>query len=756
MAETRYSESRILARKICRLPGEEHAEFKKKVLRLRRHFEQFNLDVSELCQWLMGLRPEGKRKDNTTKEFWEFFLEPEIFLNDEDKDNSDRYRCQIFDSAIGMSDTSSLSQLNLSKKLIKSIESVATLEYSDSVHNLLQRIYSINHAHRQILLKSAAEWIIARYLRGYKNWERQHDEWLKEKQVWEKKHFELSDEIREKFNNVLKSLCINENNPRICTWERLKESKDNCKYAGERIGKHNHAQLCKKYNEFRNKLKQKKYFVNNVEEYLKLRKIMSKEKALEQLIQNDKKRKWFPKAWEEYLKELNIKEETVIKHGYSLTHCIKFDKECEYNKHTENCVKYKNLLDKQPELQEFDERYREWRKLYFRSPKKPHFRYPSKSTLPMPKIFGRDFFCVDFKQNILELRLDDMAEGDYLQFGFDSWPKDYKPQPKETEDIASIDIHFVGNRAWSGFRFQVRHKESRFSIAQDVLDELRSRKYPRAAQDQLFLNEAREKLLQSFEGNAEKELQILTVDLGTAGGAAAIFEGKTFKKSFLLKLIKIEELYNKLPGKDKDEKVKKTKEEIAKEKQKGLSKGHISMHLESWRKGSEKIAKFRGDKSESQVLGDHDMRGLFVHIQKMLRDWVRLNVSQIIKTAEKFSIDLIVFESMRGFKLPGYNDLDIDKKRRLAIFSHGRIRHKTVEKAVEKGMRVITVPYKKSSQICSACGKEQMDKSKWSKNKKKNMFFCEYNNCKNKSNSDENAARVLGKVFWGAIKLPVT
>ena len=79
MAGTRYSEARTLVRGLRRLGGESREEFKRKVLRLRRHFEQFNVDVSELCQWLMGLRPSGKGGGVATKEFCEFFLEPDRF-----------------------------------------------------------------------------------------------------------------------------------------------------------------------------------------------------------------------------------------------------------------------------------------------------------------------------------------------------------------------------------------------------------------------------------------------------------------------------------------------------------------------------------------------------------------------------------------------------------------------------------------------------------------------------------------------------
>jgi IS605 OrfB family transposase len=138
----------------------------------------------------------------------------------------------------------------------------------------------------------------------------------------------------------------------------------------------------------------------------------------------------------------------------------------------------------------------------------------------------------------------------------------------------------------------------------------------------------------------------------------------------------------------------------------------------------------------------------------MIRDWVRLNASQIIKVAERNRADLIVFESLRGYRAHGYDVVDPDQKRRLAFFAYGRIFRKVTEKAVERGMRVVTVPYFESSQHCAECGKKREDYNRWRKNKRDDHSFqCEH--CGHKSNSDENAARVLAKVFWGDIVLPV-
>ena len=359
---------------------------------------------------------------------------------------------------------------------------------------------------------------------------------------------------------------------------------------------------------------------------------------------------------------------------------------------------------------------------------------------------------VDFDNSIIQLRLDDMAEGEFSSFSFTPWPEDYSPQPSETE-ITSVQINFVGNRARLGFHFKVTHKDSRFKISQDVINELRSQKYPRQKQDKEFLKEAREILLKSFTGNAEKDLRILSIDLGTSSGSAGLFIGKKFQKSFPLKLIKLDKLYTSIPKADDTRKEKKSKGEQKKEKQKGLSVNHVVRHLDSWSTGASEITKKR-DVSEQQ-LADFDMRRLSLHIRWMIRDWVRLNTSQIIEIAENENVDLIVFESMRGFIAPGYEKIDDPKKRRLAFFSAGRIRRKTTEKAVERGMRTITVPYENSSQVCSSCGRMITDdyKSKWQKNKRKGFFICEYLDCAKQFNSDENAALVLGRVFWGEIDL---
>jgi len=763
MFRSRYREERTLVRGLHRLPGEDRKEFKNKVLRLRKHFEQFNLDTAELCQWLMGLRPGGKKGSHSTEPFWEFFLEPKKFLREEDWDIGDMYRRMVFDVVGGFKEETSLSRLSIvhdNPKILNSVRAVRELELTATAERLFRRLSSMNPVHRQVLLKAAAEWVVARYQRGYENWERHNREWEKERNKWERNHPELTEQDRQEFNEIFKQLGIREKRPRVCTWDRLKESRDNCEYAGERIGGKNHSALCVKYKKFYDEKTKcgrkgkifKDYFIENANCYLQIRNKephLPKDKAMDKFLRKCPQARWFPDTWDKYLEALGIKESTILSdYDGRIPHCERFDDalDCEFNRHTELCKSYLSRLDNRPRLQKLDALYREWRKKYLSGPSKPSFRYPSSEKLPMPKIFGAGFYRVDFKNSVLELRLDDMQEGEYLRFGFKPWPRDYRPQPQDTE-ITSVHINFIGVRARAGFRFRVEHKNSRFRVSQDDIDELRSQEYPRKAQDKEFLDEARKRLLDSFSGDTDKDLKILAVDLGETGACAALFKGKNFQEAIPLKIIKLDKLYEVLPKKQGKGKKKK-------ERQRGLGKNHVGRHLDDYSEGAKKIAEKR--KTKETGLGDHDLRRLTLHVRWMIRDWVRLNASQIIKTAEKEGVDLIVFESMRGFSAPGRDKLDADKKRRLAFFAHGRIRRKVAEKAVERGMRTVTVPYLKSSQLCAICGQEQQDKEKCRSNKKKKRTFkCERDNCRNECNSDENAARLLGRVFWGEIDLPV-
>lgn len=762
MGGTRYSESRILARGFRRLEGESREQFKANVLRLRRQFEQFNVNVSELCQWLMTFRPDGKCGGSETKMFWEFFLEPEKFLgNVTDEKECDRQRRMVLDVVTGATEQTDGSNIAQVRGLEDTVREVTNLPVTETARKLFQRLGNLGPSRRQILAKAAAEWIVTRYVRCHKNWEQQSEEWKKEKAEWENEHPKLTEAIRHEFNEIFKQLNIRIKKPRVCLWERLKEKKNDCQYAGERIPSggvwNSHGPLCVKYKKFfddyskkgRDGKNFKNYFAKNAEVYLKLRRDSrgGKTVAMDRFLRENRQARWFPDVWGEYLKDLEIKEETILATSHELPHCVKFggELECEYNNHTNECEEYRKILESRPELQDLEGLYRQWRSKYLSGPSKSVFQYPSRQKLPTPKIFGAGVFRADFQKSVIELCLGDKSGEDVVRFGFMPWPTDYKPGPEQA-NITSVHISFVGTRARAGFHFEVSHERSRFDVSQDEIDELRSRKYPRQAQDQKFLDEARALLLRSFKGGDERELRLLAIDLGTESGSAAVFKGRAFEKTEPLKVVKIEQLYRSRPKKNE----KQSTEDKKEDKKKGLGKEHLGRHLEGWAAGAKAIAEKRS--SDVAAIGEHDMRRLSLHVRWMIRDWVRLNASQIIGAAERNKVDLIVFESMRGFTAPGYDKLDEDKKRRLAIFSYGMIRRKVAEKAVERGMRIVTVPYLKSSQVCSKCGQEQKDKEKWRRNKRLVKFHCEQ--CGHEVNSDENAACVLGSVFWGEIKLP--
>ncbi|MFQ5741595.1 MAG: zinc ribbon domain-containing protein [Acidobacteriota bacterium] len=748
---SRYREERTLVRGLEPLPGQARDTFKQNVRRLRQHFQQFNADVAGLCQWLIRFRPGSNRPIEGAQAFWEFFLEPGRFVSEADETQRDRLRLEAFEVAVGWQDGKRLASSSVSPVVQDSILAVGLLPLTHHARRLLGRLQYYARPHRMVVLKAAAEWIVAKYVRVYENRSRQGEEWQQEKTEWEKEHPELDEKVREAFNKIFRELQVQEKRARICTWERLQQNKDNCEYAGERFpwdGKwRSHSTLCRKYNkEFVGTLKgsQKGHFVNNAKQYL----------AHGDIRQLDPRaQKWFPKAWRDYLRCLGLREDT-IRENYRgrLPHCVKFDADCEFNPHTEKCKRYKELVAQLPPASlEREPLYREWRRDYLSGPRKPDFRYPSGRSLSTPKIFGKHYFQADFDRSKLGLRLDDMGEGEFLAFGFKPWPRDYAPQPADT-DITSVHIHFVGTRPRAGFRFRVLHKPSRFTCTQDEIDELRSRKFPRKAQDQKFLDAARNRLLESFNGDPTTQLKVLTVDLGTRGAYVALFRGKEFQQSQPLKVIKIDRLYDVPPRRDSRRQSGGGGKDPRRSTSKGLGREHVVRHLETVAEESRKISQKREAKG-AIGLSRHDLRHLTHHIGWMIRDWARLNASQIIEIAEAREVDLLVFESLRGFRPPGYDKLDLEMKRRLAFFAYGRIRRKVVEKAVERGMRVVTVPYFYSSQVCNKCGKKQENTSKWRANKRKGYFRCE--SCTYKGNSDENAARVLGKVFWGDIVLPV-
>lgn len=771
MANTRYRESRTLVRSIHRLPGESPQEFKAKATRLRRHFEQFNSDVGAVCQWLMGLRPGRPKGLPEAAPFWEFFLV--LDRAGETTAETDRARRGAFEAALGLATLDDVRLGGHDGSLMASIEAIRARPLTQSAARLVERLATLDPAHRQVLAKSAAEWIVARYLRTHENSEKHRAEWKREKDEWEHAHPELTDTLCVEFNALFKGLndglndeALRKKRPRICEWERLKDLRDNCKFAGERIGKQNHAQHCKKYREFLGTLEGKKqrYFPERATEYIQLlrQRAPTGNDPMADYLRTNPKYKWFKAAWGKYLHAMKLKPETLKEHG-KLPHCTRFgdEHECAFNQHTELCTRYRQALGALPHLQAVEPLYREWRRHYLVEPRRPQFQYPSARDLPMPKIFGTGWFEADFQANRLRLRLDDMRPGEFLEFRFKPWPREYSPQPGDTA-ITSVHINFQGVRPRAGFRFGATHAAGRFDLSQDEIDRLRSQDFPRQAQDQQFLDAARERLLAAFTaGDPRRDLRLLAVDIGASSAFAAVYHGTRREHTVPLKVLKLDKLYASDPRKGQDNKKDKgggkpaaadpPKEE---ERLKGLVRDHVGMHLGEWAEAAAALAQKRGP--GHATLACHDLRRDTLHIQGMLRDWVRLNTSQIIDLAVEHQVDLIVFESMRGWKAPGYDKPELaQKKRDLAYFNHGKIRRKVTEKAVERGMRTVTVPYFKSSQHCARCGKEQLEKKRWEKNKKAKRFVCEFEGCGQACDADENAAAVIARVFWGEIVLPV-
>ncbi len=769
MPRSKYREERTLVRGIRRFPSQDRTSFRSNVLRLKRHFEQFNIDVAELCQWLMGIRPGGKRAIVDARPCWEYLIDPSNFDAACEVKDADRLRLSAFDLCSGIAEPDDRTS-SVPEHVLGSISKVKTIPTTKSTRSLFSRLSKLQPQHRMILLKSAANWVSVRYLRGYDNWLRQFEVWEREKAKRETEHPTLTPDIRTEFNSVFEQLGVKTNRPRVCSLERLSHGKHDCEFAGDRIPVGNtrksHSALCVSFWEFAKTLPTysraaKKYFVPNAKNYLKLSRIYLKHNRgfrLNKFFEAEQDaRKWFGRAWDAYLQHMNVNEDTLLNvYKGDLPHCVEFkaDRDCTRNKHTNECTEYHRLAQRLPKhTVELEAEYREWRRQFLRPPRKPVFEYPSATTLPVPKIFGSKFYYLDLMNSIVGLRLDDMGENEFLEFSFKPWPEDYDLRPSET-DITSISVTFTGTKARLGFRFRVSHKESRIRISQDDLDKLRSRTYPRASQDQEFLTSARSQILDIFEGESGQSLRILTVDLGTEGAAYGLFRGREFLRGGPLPVVKIDKLYETRPDNQQVKVKSKVVSAVTKEDARGVSRQHVTRHLEGLAEGASKIAEFRAIDGIGE-LRDHDYRKLTAHIRMMIRDWVRLNASQITKIAEKEDVDLVLFESMRGFSAPGRDKLDLDKKRRLAFFAFGNIRRKVTEKAVERGMRVVTVPYRFSSQMCSECGHLQENRGLLMKNKKKRRFICERCGFK-ELGSDANAARVLGRVFWGELGLPTS
>ena len=925
MAASRYRESRTLVRRLCRLPHQPREEFRHNISRLRKHFERFNVDVSEVCQWLMGLR-KRHAKQGDPADFGVvvgFLLEPVREWRrldparwpdssaEPDDEQQAAWRLAVFDDVAGFRPCAVLGDEPPPATLREAMDVVASEPLSPTAQKLFDRLRGYDPAHRFVLLKSAAEWIVARYRRPIEFRERELTKWQEEKEKWKQAHPELTPEMCEQFTAVFKSLVdpdrkgpgqgrpgIRKRNPRICLYERLKQNKDNCACANR-----GHGTLCWKYAEFvklcgkcgKSKNRDQKpvaeirqsiksgswtddqiaamakliesghaskfnpdYFPKDATEYLESRigslkkppqKGTPHQHALERLFrdkgpqQQAELRKRFKETWQTYLKVMGLNDDNVVQRAAEiaidvakqrgrLPHCTKIGKTgeetaCVYNVHTGLCRLYREQLEKHPaETRAQEKLYREFRKRGFHvPPRRPSFRYPSARDLPTPKIFGEHYFDPDFEQSVLRLRLDDMPRGKWLEFGFIPWPRDYDRHWAQVE-FTGIHLHFVGAKARAGFRFAVSHAASRFGCTQDEIDDLRSH-FRRQTEDQAFLDAARQRLRGTLDPalDFDRDLRVLAVDLGEPeGGAyAAVYQGHDLERDFPLEVLKLDYCYPL----DKRKQVLVEKKELKPEPKftggiektdaRGLRQPHVERHVQDLSAKAKTVAekakelKLRSKKGKPPAvsLRGHDYRRLQLHTGWMIRDWVRVNAARIVQAAEEHNCDLIVFESLRDWRAPGYDELEVDslrKKRWLAMFAYGRIRRKVSEKAVERGLRVVTLPYHKSSQTCSVCRHLQCEeddcshKPKWRKdrwlnnktgkskeNKGQHWFRCVCNieppkkkgndgrkptpheaptatavenpgrercRCTAGMNSDANAARVLARVFWDEIRLP--
>jgi hypothetical protein len=439
--------------------------FKRKVARLREHFERFNVDVSDLCQWLMSLRPKDRVGKSGEPAFWDFFLAPNLDGVAADETEPDRWRLAVFDYISGLRPEIELAGRPVPELLRQAMLVVSGRTKTTTTTRLFDRLRSMEPSHRLVLLKAAAEWIVARYQRGLENWTRQHDEWEKEKEAWESEHPRLTEHVRNRFTRVFKELVeeptgngpkgVRRKNPRICPYERLRQNKDNCIYAGEK----GHGPLCWRYVGFVRHQKERgrfndEHFWENAERYLTVRRTLEKpdvrrklrgsprQEAFNRLYQQkgiERAKGWFTAAWNDYLQAMELREQTVVNEG-RLPHCQKIGEtwersQCERNPHTHLCAQYKlALAAMDQETLSLEREYREWRRQYLAGPRKPSFKYPSSRKLPTPKIFGTGYQEIDFETSVLRLRLDGMRQGECIEFGFIPWPKDYRPGRREGDE----------------------------------------------------------------------------------------------------------------------------------------------------------------------------------------------------------------------------------------------------------------------------------------------------------------------------------
>jgi hypothetical protein len=154
-----------MVRGVRRLPGEDRAAFRKNVKILRNHVEKFNVNVSEICQWLIGLRPSDENQDAKSGPFWEYILDPGQDAAEESEEETDRIRLKVFEVAAGLKDESELSPLSLPGTILESIRNVASEQRTKTAEKLFERMEKISSSHRRLLIRSAAVWFRVKYFR---------------------------------------------------------------------------------------------------------------------------------------------------------------------------------------------------------------------------------------------------------------------------------------------------------------------------------------------------------------------------------------------------------------------------------------------------------------------------------------------------------------------------------------------------------------------------------------------------------------
>ena len=225
------------------------------------------------------------------------------------------------------------------------------------------------------------------------------------------------------------------------------------------------------------------------------------------------------------------------------------------------------------------------------------------------------------------------------------------PSAREIKDlITSVHVNFIGKGARIGFRFDVPHAASPFGCTQDELNDLRSKRFPRQAEDQKFLEAARRWLVESF--TADRQIRILAVDVGTSGAHAAVYNGKSWVQDVPLKIIKINQRYDRVPDtlvRDPRDRKMRGPLKLSDDDSRGLRVEHVRRHLGSIALRAAEITQRRSSAGKQGKFSEHDLRKHKRHIRWMIRDWARHNAAQIIRTAEENRCDLIVFESLRAF-----------------------------------------------------------------------------------------------------------